>query len=92
MIGSFRNKALRDFWRTGRSAKIDSRLQGRIKERLDALDAVERPEDMDIPGYDFHALKGFRPKRYTVHVNGPLCLTFEFEDGEALHVDLENYH
>jgi proteic killer suppression protein len=92
MIGSFRNKALRDLWRTGRSAKVDARLHNRVKERLDALDAAERPEDMDIPGYDFHALKGFRPKRFTVHVNGPICLTFEFEDGEALHVDLENYH
>lgn len=92
MIGSFRRKPLRDLWRTGRSAKIDSRLHKRILERLDALDAAERPEDMNIAGYDFHALKGFRPKRYSVHVNGPICITFEFEESEALNVDLENYH
>ena len=47
---------------------------------------------MNLPGYDFHVLKGFKPKRYTLHVNGPICITFEFEDGEALHVDLEDYH
>ncbi len=47
---------------------------------------------MDIPGYDFHALRGIKPRRYTVHVNGPVCITFEFEDGEAWRVDLENYH
>ena len=61
-------------------------------ERLDALDAAERAEDMNVPGYDFHALKGFRPRRYTVHVNGPICITFEFEEGDAGNVDLENYH
>lgn len=29
---------------------------------------------MDLPGFDFHALKGFNPTRYTVHVNGPWCI------------------
>jgi len=44
------------------------------------------------PGLDFHALKGYRPKRYTVHVNGPWCITFEFSDGEVHRVNLEQYH
>lgn len=92
MIRSFRSKPLRDLWQTGRSRKVDSRLQTCILERLDALDAAERPEDMEIPGYDFHRLRGPRPNRYTVHVNGPVCITFEFEDGDAVRVDLENYH
>ena len=38
------------------------------------------------------ALTGFKPARYTVHVNGPWCLTFEFADDEARRVDLEQYH
>jgi proteic killer suppression protein len=29
--------------------------------------------------------------RYSVHVNGPWCLTFEFEDGDACRVDFEQY-
>ena len=41
--------------------------------------------------FDFHALRG-KPPRYTVHVNGPWCVTFEFEDGDAYRVDLEQYH
>jgi hypothetical protein len=45
-----------------------------------------------IPGFDFHALRGFKPTRYSVHVNGPWCITFEFEDSDACRIDFEQYH
>jgi proteic killer suppression protein len=90
MIQSFRNKELANLWAGSRS-KIDSRFHKRIKARLDTMDAAATPEDMNLPGWDFHALRG-KPQRYTVHVNGPWCITFEFEDGDALHVDFEQYH
>lgn len=32
------------------------------------------------------------PTRYSVHVNEPWCITFEFEDGDACRVDFEQYH
>lgn len=92
MIKTFRNKALADLFETGKSSKIDVRLHKRILVRLDRLDAAERPEDMDLPGFDFHALKGFDPTRYTVHVNGPWCLTFAFDGRDATRVDFEQYH
>lgn len=92
MLGSFRHKGLSQLWETGKTAKIDVRLQGRILERLDALDAAMQPEDMNIPGYDFHALRGFTATRYTVHVIGPWCVTFEFLGPDAMKVDLEQYH
>jgi hypothetical protein len=47
---------------------------------------------MNVPGFDFHSLQGFNPKRYSVHLNGPWCITFEFEDGEACRVEFEQYH
>jgi proteic killer suppression protein len=46
---------------------------------------------MNVPGFDFHALRG-TPPRYTVHINGPWCITFAFEDADACRVDLEQYH
>ena len=73
-------------------ALVDAKLHRRILIRLDRLDVADRPEDMNVPGFDFHALKGFKPIRYTVHVNGPWCITFEFEDGDAYRVDFEQYH
>jgi proteic killer suppression protein len=49
-------------------------------------------DDLKMPGYDFHALHGFKPTRYTIHVNGPWCITFEFDGDDAHRVDFEQYH
>jgi proteic killer suppression protein len=91
MIKSFRNKALAELFEKGRSAKIDAKMHKRIRIRLDVLASATVPKDMDRPGYGFHALHGL-PQRYSVHVNGPWCLTFEFEGTEAVRVDFEQYH
>ena len=92
MIKSFTSKGLADLWSRGTTGKIDVKLHRRILARLDALEASLRPEDMNIPGFDFHALRGFDPTRYTVHVNGPWCVTFAFDGPDAVAVDFEQYH
>ena len=92
MIISFKSKALADLWSKGRTGKIDKRLHDRILLRLDRLDASAAPDEMNLPGFDYHALRGLVPIRYTIHVNGPWCITFEFSEGDACRVDLEQYH
>lgn len=92
MIRSFRHKGLNELWLTGKSAKIDAKLQWRIKRRLDALNVADTVETMKLPGFDFHALRGFDPVRYTVHVNGPWCITFSFDEKDAFDVDFEQHH
>lgn len=89
---SFKSKSLAELWEKGRTAKIDAKMQERILRRLDRLDAAARPKEMNILGFDFHPLRRFKPIRYWMHVNGPWCITFEFEDGEARLVDFEQYH
>lgn len=91
MIRSFRHKGLKELFETGASARLPQALRDRCLLRLDALDQASCPEDMNVPGFNFHGLNG-KPKRYTIHVNGPWCITFEFEDGDALRVDFEQYH
>ena len=92
MIRTFKSKALAELWEMGRTAKIDSKMHQRIFARLDRLDVAMRADEMNVPGFDFHALRGFRPTRYSVHVNGPWCITFEFEEGDARRVGFEQYH
>ncbi|OCB03981.1 plasmid maintenance system killer [Acidithiobacillus ferrivorans] len=91
MIRSFVHKGLKQVFETGQSAKVRVDLVTRCKRRLDAINAAVSPEELNVPGFDFHALEG-KPKRYTVHVNGPYCITFEWRDGDAWRIDLENYH
>ncbi|HEX2886354.1 type II toxin-antitoxin system RelE/ParE family toxin [Vineibacter terrae] len=91
MIRSFRHKGLQELFEKGRTAKVDAKLQKRVLIRLDALHAAVSLNELAQPGFDFHPLKG-KPQRYTLHVNGPVCITFEWEEPSALRVDLENYH
>ena len=91
MIRSFKHKGLHELFEKGHSRRVQQSLQARTLRRLDVLDTADSLTELDVPGFDFHALKG-KPKRYSMHVNGPFCITFEWSDGEALRVDLENYY
>jgi toxin HigB-1 len=92
VIKTFKHKGLADLWSTSRTAKIDGKLHARILVRLDALNRARDVRVLNVPGFDFHALKGFKPTRYTIHINGPWCITFEFVDGHADRIDFEQYH
>jgi proteic killer suppression protein len=92
MIRTFKSKTLAELWEKGRTGKIDAKMHQRIFARLDRLDVAVSSAEMNVPGFDFHPLRGFRPTRYSVHVNGPWCITFEFDDGDAFRVDFEQYH
>ena len=91
MIKSFKHKGLAELFERGRTRRIRQNLQSRCLRRLDALDQAELLNDLNVPGFNFHGLHGV-PKRYSIHVYGPWCITFEWKRGEALRVDLEQYH
>jgi proteic killer suppression protein len=91
MIESFRHRGLKELFETGKSAAVRPNLHRRAVIRLDALDAATSLDALRQPGFDFHALRG-RPRRYSIHINGPWCLTFEWENGNVRRVDLEQYH
>jgi proteic killer suppression protein len=91
VIRSFRHKGLQELFAEGFSRKVRNDLQARALRRLDVLHNAEDLSELNVPGFNFHPLRG-RPQRYSLHVNGPWCITFEWEVGEALQVDLEQYH
>ncbi|MGE0846821.1 MAG: type II toxin-antitoxin system RelE/ParE family toxin [Flavobacteriaceae bacterium] len=92
MIRSFRNKALRHFFETGKSRGLSVQDEGRVARILRALEAISRPEDMDLPGYRFHRLKGERKGQYSVRVTGNWRITFGWDGENVTDVDLEDYH
>jgi toxin HigB-1 len=91
MIESFKHKGLSELFERGSSRKVRQDLQRQSLRRLDALDQAESLTDLYIPGFNFHGLQGI-PKRYSIHINGPWCITFEWKDGGASKIDLEQYH
>jgi toxin HigB-1 len=92
VIKSFKSKGLAELWEHDRTARINAKFHARIRRALDRLDVAVVPQEMNVAGYRFHALHEHKPTRYTVHINGPWCLTFEFDDGHAYRVDFDQYH
>ncbi|MEA2884434.1 MAG: toxin HigB [Bradyrhizobium sp.] len=92
MIRTFRSRALADLFQSGKTAKIDQRMHRRIRVRLDTINEAAEIAEINLPGYNFHALSGFNPVRHSIHVNGPWCITLEYRAGDAFNVDFEQYH
>jgi toxin HigB-1 len=91
MIKSIRSKALRRFAEKGDASKLPVPNHARVRRMLDRLEASVKPEDMNLPGYRFHGLEGER-KRYATDASGNYRPTFGWEEGDAIDVDLEDYH
>lgn len=92
MIRTFRHRGLEAFFTKDDSRKLPADRVARIERQLDRLESAKIPQDMNLPGWDFHALKGNRKGTYAVSVSGNLRLTFRFEGSHAVDVDLEDYH
>ena len=92
MIKSFRHKGLRRFYEAGSVAGIQPQHASRLRMQLAALETAVTIEDMDIPGFRLHPLKGRGRGRWSIWVNGNWRLTFEFHEGNAYILDYEDYH
>lgn len=92
MIASFRHKGLKKFFESGSLAGIQPAQAKRLRMQLTALDTAQTIEDMDIPGFRLHPLKGADSDRWSIWVNGNWRITFTFQDGNAHLLDYEDYH
>lgn len=92
MIRSFRSKVLRRFVETGDCSKLSVRNIERLTTILRQLDAAKVPEQMNVPGFYFHSLKGREKGRYSIRVTGNFRLTFGWDEKDAIEIDLEDYH
>lgn len=61
--------------------------------KLEQLDLALTIEDMRIPpGNRLEALKGDRAGQWSVRINDQWRVCFRFEDGDALDVEIVDYH
>ena len=92
MIISIRHKGLCRYYETGSKTGIRAAHSKRLRIQLAALDTAQTIEDMDIPGFHLHPLKGKLKGRWSVSVSDNWRLTFEFRNGNAYLLDYEDYH
>ena len=92
MIASFRSQVFKRYWEKGETRRLPTQSLVRIAMILDRLDAAVEPNDLDLPGLGFHPLKGQRKGEFAVMVTRNWRITFGWVDGDAVDVDLEDYH
>ena len=92
MIRSFRSKALRRLAERGDASKLSVPNVRRVETILARLDGAVSPEDMNLPGYRFHGLRGRDKGRYAVDASGNWRITFGWNGKDAVDIDLEDYH
>ena len=92
MIKSFKHKGLERFYKSGSTRGIQANHAKKLRMQLVALDTAQTIDDIDIPGYRLHPLKGIRSGFWSICVNGNWRLTFEFSDGNIYILNYEDYH
>jgi proteic killer suppression protein len=92
MIRTFKHAGLMRYFETGNPRGLAVDLIKRIQIRLNVLNQARELRDIALPGFDFHRLKGDRKGQYAISVTGNYRLTFRFERGDVLDLDLEDYH
>ena len=92
MIKSWRHKGLEEFFVSESKAGIQPDHASRLKRQLVRLDEAQSPQDMNMPGWKLHELKGGLAGHFAVNVNGNWRMTFKFEGTDAILVDYQDYH
>ena len=92
MIKTFRHKGLRRLFETGTASGVQASHAKRLRMQLAALDTARTIEDMDIPGFLLHPLKGELRGRWSITVNGNWRVTFRFVGTDVELVDYQDYH
>lgn len=92
MIKSFKHKGLKQFFEAGKKVGIQAKHAKKLRMQLTAIDTAQVIDDIDLPGFSLHPLKGSRSGIWSISVNGNWRVTFEFRDGNAYILNYEDYH
>lgn len=92
MIRSFRHKGLKRLFEDGNRKGILAEYRDKVENILAVLNRARTPEDMNLPGFRLHPLKGSLKGFYAVTVRANYRVIFRFDDGHAYDVDFLDYH
>ncbi|MBZ9997606.1 MULTISPECIES: type II toxin-antitoxin system RelE/ParE family toxin [unclassified Mesorhizobium] len=92
MIVGFRHKGLEAFFQTGSTRGIQAAHAGKLGRILALLDVAAGPQDLNIPAFRLHPLKGELKGHWSMWVNGNWRVTFRFAGANVELVDYQDYH
>ena len=92
MIVSFRHKGLRLLFETGSARGVNPDHLTKLSSILAALDVAATPDELALPSYRLHPLKGTLKGHWSIWVNGNWRVTFRFIGSDAELVDYRDYH
>lgn len=78
---------------TGKSRRLPPELIKRAVRRLEYIELAATIDDLKVPPSNrLHALKGDREGQYSISINDQWRICFKFADGDALDVEITDYH
>ena len=92
MILKFRHKGLKKLFEKGNPGGVSAQHARKISQILAVLNICSKPEEMELPGFHLHQLKGDRNEQWAVSVSGNWRIVFGFLDENITNVDLIDYH
>jgi toxin HigB-1 len=92
MILSIRHKGLRRLYKEDDPRGLIAEHAEKLRDILARLDAASTVEDMDLPGFRLHPLKGDLKGFWAVTVRANWRVIFRFVAHNATDVDYVDYH
>jgi proteic killer suppression protein len=92
VIRSIRHKGLKRLYEGDDSRGVSAQHVDRLRDILVRLDASATPQDMNLPGFRLHPLKGELRGFWAVTVRANWRVIFRFAEGDAVDVDYVDYH
>ncbi len=92
MIRSFRHRGLKRLYERGDQSQVRHDIIDKIENILAVLDRAKKPDHMNLPGFRLHSLRGGLRGFWAVTVRANWRVIWRFEGGDAVDVDLIDYH
>lgn len=92
MIQNFRHRGLKWLFEDGDLRGIQPEHREKLENILAVLNRAVKPDDMNLPGFKLHPLKGDLKGFWSVTVRANWRVIFRIEAGHVCDVDLVDYH
>lgn len=92
MIKTFKHKGLKGLYENNTVKGINPQQKKRITRILSYLDSATSINDLNLPGFKLHQLKGDLNNYWSITVTGNYRIIFTFNNSEISDIDYIDYH